>query len=36
MDFSGSFWAANSFLRDVVNAERRRPQYPVLEMEGGK
>lgn len=33
MDFSGHFWASNSFLRDVVNQGKMRPAYPDLSMD---
>lgn len=31
MDFGGSFWSNNAFLRDLVNAKAREVPYPELE-----
>lgn len=31
MDFGGSFWLGNAFLRDVVNGKAQEVQYPRLE-----
>jgi len=36
MDFSGHFWASNSFLRDVVSSQQKKPAYPDLELDGEK
>lgn len=30
MDFDGSFWAANDFLRNIANARQREVRYPPL------
>ena len=34
MDFTGHFWSGNSFVRDVVGEEKKRPAYPPLDMSG--
>jgi len=34
MDFTGGFYANNGFVRDIVDADKMRPQYPELEMNG--
>lgn len=36
MDFSGQFWTSYNFMQDVVDNEKRKPQYPELEMDGEK
>lgn len=32
MDFGGSFWSSNAFLRDLVNARAKEVPYPELEL----
>jgi hypothetical protein len=32
MSFEGSFWASNSFVRDVALAKEKDVQYPELEL----
>ena len=32
MDFSGSFWSANGFLRDIVAASANAVKYPLLDL----
>lgn len=36
MEFAGEHWTNTSFVRDVYNAERRRPEYPEFEMGDSK
>lgn len=33
MDFNGSFWSSNAFVRDVYNATLTTVSYPPLAME---
>jgi len=36
MSFEGSFWASNSFVRDVALANEKAVKYPGLDMRSEK